>query len=227
MSEAEIRPAATVALLRDVGGELQVLLLRRNSDLKFAGGAWVFPGGALEAEESPAQAARRECLEECGVAVATSELVEYAHWTTPASGMSRRFATHFYAAQVAASCDVQIDDGEIHAASWLTPAAALAQHRRGELKMMPPTFLSLLLFERYRASAPLLAELAATAPYAVEPKIVRSDAGLVALYPGDGGFASGDVSAAGAAHRCLLDPSGFSYHHSGADVGWRAMDRCG
>jgi len=226
MSQAEIRPAATVALLRDFDGELQVLLLRRNSELKFAAGAWVFPGGALEAGETPAEAALRECLEECGVAVEPTALVEYAHWTTPPSGMSRRFATHFYAAAVAASQAVAIDDGEIHQASWLSPAAALALHQRGELTMMPPTFLSLLLFARYTDSGALLTALDATVAYRVEPKLVRCDGQLVALYPGDAGFDAGDATAAGTQHRALLEPSGFSYHHSGAAVGWRAMDRC-
>ena len=43
-----IRSAGTVVLLRDLGGEQQVLLLRRNSRVGFAGGAWVFPGGAVD-----------------------------------------------------------------------------------------------------------------------------------------------------------------------------------
>ena len=36
-------PAATVVLLRDAPGGLETLMLRRNSKLAFAGGAWVFP----------------------------------------------------------------------------------------------------------------------------------------------------------------------------------------
>lgn len=47
----EIRPAATVVLLRDEPDGLHTLLLRRNSALGFAAGAWVFPGGRVEPEE--------------------------------------------------------------------------------------------------------------------------------------------------------------------------------
>ena len=43
-----IRPAATVVVLRDNDEQLEVLLLQR-SRRGFAGGAWVFPGGAVDA----------------------------------------------------------------------------------------------------------------------------------------------------------------------------------
>ncbi|MDG2272192.1 MAG: NUDIX hydrolase, partial [Halioglobus sp.] len=49
--EPEVRPASTVVLLRNSTRGLQTLMLRRNKALIFAGGAWVFPGGALEAED--------------------------------------------------------------------------------------------------------------------------------------------------------------------------------
>ena len=40
----EIRLAATVLIVRQGADELDVLLLRRNAQLAFAGGALVFPG---------------------------------------------------------------------------------------------------------------------------------------------------------------------------------------
>ncbi|HBX73628.1 MAG TPA: hypothetical protein DEG86_11640, partial [Halieaceae bacterium] len=45
------RPASTVVLLRDGPEGLETLLLKRNKALLFAGGYWVFPGGALEASD--------------------------------------------------------------------------------------------------------------------------------------------------------------------------------
>lgn len=47
----EARPASTVVLLRDSPEGLETLLLRRNKALLFAGGYWVFPGGALEPQD--------------------------------------------------------------------------------------------------------------------------------------------------------------------------------
>ncbi|MCH1445424.1 MAG: NUDIX hydrolase, partial [Luminiphilus sp.] len=42
------RPASTVVLLRDSDSGMETLMLKRNKALMFAGGLWVFPGGALE-----------------------------------------------------------------------------------------------------------------------------------------------------------------------------------
>ncbi len=89
-------PAATVVLLRDAPGGLETLMLRRNSKLAFAGGAWVFPGGRIDPEDYPggtpstapdavAAAARtaavREAMEEAALAVDPDGLVWFAHWT--------------------------------------------------------------------------------------------------------------------------------------------------
>ena len=43
-----VRDAATVMLLRDGPGGLEVFMLRRNLNSDFVGGAYVFPGGAVD-----------------------------------------------------------------------------------------------------------------------------------------------------------------------------------
>ncbi|MEM7365669.1 MAG: hypothetical protein AAF525_16750, partial [Pseudomonadota bacterium] len=47
-----IRPAATVMLVDD-RPDLQVFMMERNAATVFAGGMWVFPGGAVEHEDQP------------------------------------------------------------------------------------------------------------------------------------------------------------------------------
>ena len=47
-SVVEARPAGTTVLLCDEDDCLKVLLLKRNPKLAFAGGVWVFPGGAVD-----------------------------------------------------------------------------------------------------------------------------------------------------------------------------------
>ena len=86
------RPAATVLLLRDGpdGGGLEVLMTRRSATASFAPGAYVFPGGGIDAldaapathaaaDRRPTQsdqhltqaiAAIRESFEELGVLLA-------------------------------------------------------------------------------------------------------------------------------------------------------------
>jgi recombination protein RecT len=84
------KPAATILLLRDAPGGLEVLMTRRSSTASFAPGAFVFPGGALDEadraaagtrsvraradqdleQQSFAAAALREAYEELGVLLA-------------------------------------------------------------------------------------------------------------------------------------------------------------
>lgn len=84
------RPAATIVLLRDGSAGLEVLLMRRHRASGFVPGAWVFPGGTVDAADSgPAlyerirglsadpvpdasfwSAALRELFEETGVLLA-------------------------------------------------------------------------------------------------------------------------------------------------------------
>jgi glyoxylase-like metal-dependent hydrolase (beta-lactamase superfamily II)/8-oxo-dGTP pyrophosphatase MutT (NUDIX family) len=85
---AAVLPAATVLLLRDTPEGLEVLMTRRSASASFAPGAYVFPGGRIEAADAEAQAvatrrpaqsdlqltqsvaAVRECFEELGVLLA-------------------------------------------------------------------------------------------------------------------------------------------------------------
>jgi 8-oxo-dGTP pyrophosphatase MutT (NUDIX family) len=117
----EVRDAATVMLVRDDdGGGLEVFMLRRNLNSDFVGGAYVFPGGAvdeadrhddLEAicdgrtdEECSALlgiergglaywvAAVRECFEEAGVLLARRPDETVISFADPT--VADRFQTH-------------------------------------------------------------------------------------------------------------------------------------
>lgn len=74
-AQAAIRPAATVLLLREERGRLEVLMTRRAAQLAFMGNLWVFPGGRLEeADCSAAMAARvlPEARESCAALMTRS-----------------------------------------------------------------------------------------------------------------------------------------------------------
>ena len=85
---AELRPAATVLLLRDGAAGMEVLMTRRSMTASFAPGAYVFPGGGIDKTDAEAHgqstrrssqsdlhltqaiAAIRESFEELGVLLA-------------------------------------------------------------------------------------------------------------------------------------------------------------
>ena len=85
---ADPRPAATVLLLRDTADGIEVLMTRRSMTASFAPGAYVFPGGGIDAADAAAHgqstrrttqsdlhltqaiAAIRESFEELGVLLA-------------------------------------------------------------------------------------------------------------------------------------------------------------
>ncbi len=71
--EEVIRRVASV-LLVDAQGK--VLLQLRSEDAPASPGQWSFPGGGVEAGETPEEAARRETLEETGLLV-DGDLVLY------------------------------------------------------------------------------------------------------------------------------------------------------
>jgi len=53
---APLRPAATVLLLRDTQQGIEVLMTRRSMTASFAPGAYVFPGGGIDAADAAAHA---------------------------------------------------------------------------------------------------------------------------------------------------------------------------
>src|SRR3954470_12138209 len=94
------RTAASVMVLRGGDAALEVLLVQRNPAQRFMGGAWVFPGGAVHGEESPAEAGLRELEEEASLRLDAggSALVPFSRWITPAE-VKVRFDTFFFVAE--------------------------------------------------------------------------------------------------------------------------------
>jgi 8-oxo-dGTP pyrophosphatase MutT (NUDIX family) len=224
----EIRPAATVILLRDAPDGLHTLLLRRNSALGFAAGAWVFPGGRVDPEESAAAAsaiaaarvaAVRETREEAQLYLDEDSLHYYSHWTTPPV-MPKRYATWFFVARAPEEHAVTVDGSEIQEHLWVRPDEALAKQAANEIEMMPPTFVTLTELACCADVAEVLARVARREPPVFEPHFVmRPQQATQSLYSGDAGYESSDPDVPGRRHRMVMAPGDWKYLNEGV-VSW-------
>lgn len=223
---AELRPASTVALLRDTPGGLETLLLKRNKALLMAGGLWVFPGGAIDEEDlsaaggDMAEAARvaavREALEESGLEPRLKDMIQLSHWTTPVVE-PKRFYTWIYAAPVATDGEVVIDGGEIHDSRWIGVREAVNAHENGELGMLPPTYITLRDLARYETVADMLAGEVDRVPDEVFPVFGEANGKVVVMYRGDAGYETENGEAEGAHHRAIFDGSTWEYVYKDVD----------
>src|SRR4029077_5427214 len=137
------RQAATVIIRRGGAERLEVLLIKRNPAQRFMGGAWVFPGGAVDTDDDHRVAGVREVAEEAAVALPDAEaLVEFSRWITPAE-VKIRFDTRFYLAPLPAGQEPRVDGGGCVDLVWFTPQAALDAHAAGEIVLVFPTIAHL------------------------------------------------------------------------------------
>jgi 8-oxo-dGTP pyrophosphatase MutT (NUDIX family) len=218
------QPAATVVLLREATDGYEVLLVRRNVQLSFHGGAWVFPGGRIDAEDHAAAAtssdplavaryaAVREAFEEAGMLVAPEHLVALSRWVTP-EGAPKRFDAWFFVG-CAGNELVRVDGAEIHEHRWMLPADALASQRAGEIDLPPPTWVTLRRLAAYRGISEVL-DAAARGPVELfEPRLHFTVDGACSLYAGDVAYDTGDIAQPGPRHRLWMVDSGWRYERT-------------
>ena len=155
------RQAATVLVVRGGADRLEVLMGQRTPKARFMGGAWVFPGGAVDGDEDHRAAALREVEEEVGITLPdAAALVPFARWITPPE-VSIRFDTYFFIGVAPEGAEVKIDRQEIVDARWFVPSRALEGAEADELLMVFPTIKTLEQIARF-SSADALVEWAST-----------------------------------------------------------------
>jgi 8-oxo-dGTP pyrophosphatase MutT (NUDIX family) len=184
------RQAASVIVLRGGADALEVLLLRRTPAARFMGGAWVFPGGAVDAHEGAGDAAHRlaavrEVEEEAGLRLPDpAALVKFSRWITPREEPIR-FDTHFFLAPAPAGQEPRADGGEMVDLGWHTPSGALAAGERGELQLVFPTIKHLEQLAPFGSAAELLDWAAGREVVTVEPHVRFSGETARLVLPGE------------------------------------------
>ena len=188
----EPRQAASLILLRDGPEGAEVLLVQRNPEQRFMGGAWVFPGGAVHDGEDADHAATaiRELEEEAGIDLPEdAELVPFSRWITPEGELvSIRFDTWFFAARAPDGAVATPDGGECVDARWITPSGALEAHARDELALVFPTIKHLELLSELHSVDATLAAARERRIEPVLPKVAMIDGAPRIIMPGEPGY---------------------------------------
>jgi 8-oxo-dGTP pyrophosphatase MutT (NUDIX family) len=187
------RQAASVILLRGGSDALEILLVKRNPEARFMGGAWVFPGGAVDATEGHDDAAHRvaglrELEEEASVSLDDpAGLVAFSRWITPAE-VKIRFDTWFYLAPAPDDAQPQPDGEETVDARWYSPADALAAHEAGEILLVFPTIKHLEQLGAFPTADALLEHARGREVVPVEPRVLMSGETARIVLPGEPGY---------------------------------------
>jgi 8-oxo-dGTP pyrophosphatase MutT (NUDIX family) len=192
-AETVPRQAASVILLRGGADALEVLLVQRNPAARFMGGAWVFPGGAVDATEGDGDSAHRICAvreleEEAGVVLGDPDvLVAYSRWITPAQVVTR-FDTHFFLAPLPEGALPRVDGREVVDLGWFTPEGALEAHRAGDILLVFPTIKHLQQLSSFASAHALLDYARGRDVVPVQPRVVVSGETARVVLPGEPGF---------------------------------------
>jgi len=187
-AETPPRPAASVIVLRDAPEGTEVLLVQRTPKARFMGGAWVFPGGAVDAGETPEQTARRELEEEAAVGLpADASLTPFSRWITPA-GLKTRFDTWFFVVEAPAGAEPRVDGAECVDVRWIRPQEALDEFAADRLQLVFPTIKHLEQLTGFPSVAAVIDLASSREVTPVQPRVVVSGGSPTVLLPGEPGF---------------------------------------
>lgn len=187
------RLASTVIIVRGGDSALEVLLVQRNPAARFMGGAWVFPGGAVDAADGEGEhalraAGVREVAEEAGITIPDAgALVPFSRWITP-KVVKTRFDTWFFLTPAPDAATPRVDGSECVDWRWITPQGALDAYAADEMALVFPTIKHLEQLARFPSAEAVLAHARAHEVRPVEPKLVLEGEVARVLLPGDPGY---------------------------------------
>ena len=180
----EPRQAATVIVLRGGAERLEVLLVRRNPEARFMGGAWVFPGGAVDGSEDHRVAGVREVVEEAGIELPDpAALLLFSRWITPPQ-VRIRFDTLFFLVAAPDGAEPRPDGGETVDVGWYAPRAALD----AGIDLVFPTIKTLEALAGFGTADELLEWAEGREVEPIEPMVVIEGEVARVVLPGEPGY---------------------------------------
>lgn len=120
-------PAAAVAFVRDTDRGIEVYLNRRPAHFRYYPGAFVFPGGRLDPDDTDIKAtAAREVQEEIGIEIDTDRLIPLRNIHTSAhAGPVYHMLTFAY--QADREFNTSLNTEEVDEEMWIMAREALAR----------------------------------------------------------------------------------------------------
>jgi 8-oxo-dGTP diphosphatase len=114
VDEQDIEPPPRRGVVAVIADDKRLLVIRRSQSV-VAPGAYCFPGGAVEGEETEEQALVREIQEELGTCVRPLRPI----WRSVTPWNVR---LTWWSAEAAAGCTWMPNPAEVESIHWLTPA---------------------------------------------------------------------------------------------------------
>jgi len=162
-----------VAACRETFEESGVLLARPRDERRRWDAALCERVAARRAAAAADPAEFARLLADEDLLLDLEHLVYWAHWITP-TFENRRFDTRFFALGVPEGQEASVDHGELTHHAWLSETDVRAHVASGEMKLAPPTRLTLEdLWAAHRAHGGLTAMLEAERTRCVPPILPR------------------------------------------------------
>jgi 8-oxo-dGTP pyrophosphatase MutT (NUDIX family) len=182
--------ALHVASIREVFEEAGVLLARRDKETDYvrlddSQTQQRFSDWRLKLrnqEVSLADILRAEKL-----SLAVDNLIYFAHWLTP-SRERRRYDTRFFVAYQPDGQEPVIDEHETVDGVWRSPQAAIADYRRGDIALAPPTLRILEDIGAHDSVDSLMEWAKARRVWPIMPRVGIVDEKISILLPWDPNF---------------------------------------
>lgn len=186
--------SASVILLREIKGGIEVLMLKKNSKITY-GDTWVFPGGRVDEQdispsaeedfESERNTALRECEEETGLKLNPHKFEAISRWRTPPNRPKRFNAVFFLYQLENSTATIQIDHGEIVDFQWITPSEALQLNSKNKLLLAAPAFVTLSQLAHKTTISEAFSYYKKHGFTSYNPRIQTTKNGVIALYKED------------------------------------------
>ena len=126
----------------------------------------------------------RQVVERERLTLKLDALVPLAHWVTPPID-TRQFDTRFFVARIPEGQRPAHDQTETTHSTWMTPSAAIAASRAGEIVLPPPTWTTLRELEPFASVQKVIDWARGRRIARRQPKLLEENGQRMLLLPGD------------------------------------------